>query len=102
MKIYVVDSSDKQRLEETGIELEQLISEEKLESVPLIIFANKQDLLNSLSIDEISESMGLTSIRDRAWFIQPCSAKKGFGLQEGMEWVMEQVSQNQEDENEPV
>lgn len=95
IQIYVVDSSDKQRLEETGIELEQLIAEEKLSCVPMIVFANKQDLLNSLPVDEISEAMGLTSIKDRAWSIQPCSAKKGFGLQEGMEWVIEQVSQKE-------
>ena len=89
--IYVVDSSDKQRMEESGIELGQLITEEKLSGVPLLIYANKQDLLNSLSIEEISETMGLTTIRDRAWSIEPCSAKKGFGLQDGMEWVIDQV-----------
>ena len=78
-------------MEETGLELAQLLCEEKLEGVPLLIFANKQDLISALSAEEISEGFDLTSIRDRPWNIQPCSAKTGDGLQEGMEWVVGQV-----------
>jgi len=92
-QIYVVDSSDKQRMEESSVELSQLLCEEKLEGVPLLVYANKQDLISSVSPDEISEDFDLTSIRDRAWSIQPCSAKTGDGLPEGMEWVLEQLSQ---------
>lgn len=40
--IYVIDSSDRRRMEETGIELQQLLDEDKLSGVPLLIFANKQ------------------------------------------------------------
>jgi len=40
--IYVIDSSDRRRMEETGIELQQLLDEDKLTGVPLLIFANKQ------------------------------------------------------------
>ncbi len=47
-QIYVVDSADKNRLEETGIELNLLLEEEKLNNVPVLIFANKQDLVNAM------------------------------------------------------
>ena len=50
-----------------------------------------QDLMNAAAAEEISESLNLTSIRDRKWHIQACSAKSGEGLQEGMEWCVEQV-----------
>lgn len=90
--IYVIDSSDQKRMEETGVELDQLLNEEKLDGVPLLVFANKQDLLNSLSSEEISEGLNLLNIRDRTWTIQPCSAKSGEGLHDGMEWVMESIS----------
>ena len=89
--IYVIDSSDEKRLEETGVELGQLLHEEKLNGVPLLIFANKQDLISALTSEEISEGLNLTSIRDRPWSIQPCSAKDGDGLQDGMEWVVENI-----------
>ncbi len=69
-------------------ELGLLLEEEKLAGVPLLIFANKQDLLNALPPNEIAEGLHLPAIRDRQWQIQPCSAKTGEGLQEGMEWLV--------------
>lgn len=44
MQIYVVDSSDEQRLDEAGEELGNLLAEEKLAKIPLLVYANKQDL----------------------------------------------------------
>ncbi|EGF79960.1 hypothetical protein BATDEDRAFT_89151 [Batrachochytrium dendrobatidis JAM81] len=87
--IYVVDSSDKRRLEETGTELANLLTEAKLQGVPLLVFANKQDLMNALSGDEIVAGLNIGGIRDRAWHIQPCSAKSDMGVSEGMEWAMQ-------------
>ncbi|KAI8849015.1 ADP-ribosylation factor family-domain-containing protein [Chytridium lagenaria] len=86
--IYVIDSSDKRRLEETGEELNQLLEESKLASVPLLVFANKQDLVDALPGDEIAIGLNLNSIRDRKWHICPCSAVQGEGVSEGMEWAI--------------
>jgi ADP-ribosylation factor-like protein 3 len=86
--IYVIDSADRRRMEETGIELQQIIDEEKLSGVPLLIYANKQDLLNSLSASEITAGLNLHSIRDRQWQIVPCSAKTGEGLKDGLEFII--------------
>lgn len=43
---------------ETGVELGQLLEEEKLDGIPLLVFANKQDLLNALPSSEVSEAVG--------------------------------------------
>ncbi|CAM9120683.1 unnamed protein product [Heterosigma akashiwo] len=91
--IYVIDSADTRRLEETGVELSQLLEEDKLAEVPVLVFANKQDLMNAQSSDEISEQLNLSSIRDRVWQIQPASAKTGEGLQDGMEWIVGQINE---------
>lgn len=56
--MYVIDSADRRRLEETGIELGQLLEEEKLTEVPVLIFANKQDLMNALSAEEVRTGAG--------------------------------------------
>jgi ADP-ribosylation factor-like protein 3 len=79
-------------MEETGVELKQLLDEERLANTPLLIFANKQDLMNALQPNEISDELGLNEIRDRVWNILPCSAKSGEGLQDGMEWVVSQIN----------
>ena len=43
--IYVVDASDRKRTDEAGFELDEILGEEKLATVPLLVFANKADLL---------------------------------------------------------
>mmetsp|Transcript_76531 Transcript_76531/g.236984 ORF Transcript_76531/g.236984 Transcript_76531/m.236984 type:complete len:182 (-) Transcript_76531:113-658(-) len=94
--VYVIDSSDKRRLEESGGELKELLAEDKLGGIPLLVFANKQDLLQATPANEIAESLSLSNIKDRNWTIQACSAKDGTGLQEGMEWVVGQCSAKKE------
>ncbi|CAL1525915.1 unnamed protein product [Lymnaea stagnalis] len=85
--IYVIDSADRKRFEETGEELTELLEEEKLAGVPVLIFANKQDLLTAARASEIAEGLNLNSIRDREWQIQACSAVSGEGIKEGVEWM---------------
>merc|ERR1719242_2298427 len=87
--VYVIDSSDRRRLEESGQELRELLAEDKLGGIPLLIFANKQDLLQATPADEITEALALGTISDRTWTIQACSAKDGSGLDEGMAWLVE-------------
>eukprot|EP00762_Andalucia_godoyi_P000200 ANDGO_02329.mRNA.1 ADP-ribosylation factor-like protein 3 len=89
--VYVVDSADRRRLEESGVELQLLLEETKLAGVPLLVFANKQDLINALPAHEIADAMNLHAIRDRPWQIQACSAKSGDGLSEGMEWMVKNM-----------
>ncbi|XP_063676897.1 ADP-ribosylation factor-like protein 3 [Bolinopsis microptera] len=86
--IYVIDSSDKKRFDETGEELLELLEEEKLSKVPVLIYANKQDLFKSAKPSEIANDLQLSSaIRDRQWQIQACSALTKEGIKDGMEWV---------------
>ncbi|KAI9099346.1 ARL3 protein, partial [Phlyctochytrium arcticum] len=87
--IYIIDSADKRRLEEAGEELQNLLEEMKLAGVPILVFANKQDLLTAADGAQIAEKLNLNAIRDRPWQIQPCSAKTGDGVEEGMHWAMQ-------------
>jgi GTPase SAR1 family protein len=63
LQIYVIDSADKRRMEETGEELGQLLEEDKLSEVPVLIYANKQDLMSAMAPDEITEGLNLHTIR---------------------------------------
>ncbi len=49
--IFVVDSSDEERLNECVEELNNLLTQEKLAKVPLLVFANKQDLQLALEAE---------------------------------------------------
>jgi ADP-ribosylation factor-like protein 3 len=61
--IWVIDSADRKRVEETLVELTALMAEEKLAGVPLLVFANKQDLMTALSPKEVSDTLGLHTLR---------------------------------------
>uniref|UniRef100_A0A3Q4B536 ADP-ribosylation factor-like protein 3 n=1 Tax=Mola mola TaxID=94237 RepID=A0A3Q4B536_MOLML len=89
--IYVIDSSDGKRFEETSLELTELLEEEELVGVPLLIFANKQDLVTAMPASELAESLNLHTIRDRMWQVQACSAVTVEGLQDGMTWVCRNI-----------
>lgn len=90
--IYVIDSADRRRMEESGVELKQILDEERLADTPLLIMANKNDLMNAMDAGEVTEELELNNLRDRRWHIQGCSAKTGDGLQEGMEWVVSEIN----------
>ena len=72
--IYVVDSADEARVMEVKENLTELLSEELLNGVPLLVFANKQDLDLALEAPEIMNTLELNNITDRTWNIQACSA----------------------------
>lgn len=92
--IYVIDSTDKKRFEETSVELNELLMDEKLKAVPLLVFANKQDLATASPANEMAEGLHLPSIRDRSWQIQPCSATTGEGLKDGLDWAIKNIKSN--------
>lgn len=91
--IYVVDAADPRRILEARNELGYLLEEEKIAGVPMLILANKQDLIGALTPEEISAALNLSDLRDRRWHIQACSAKTGEGLDEGISWAVKQVKQ---------
>lgn len=85
--IYVVDSNDRDRLDDARSELEQMLREPELEGLPVLVFANKQDLPNAMSVAEVSDRLGLLAIRERDWFVQASCAGSGDGLYEGLDWL---------------
>ena len=86
--IFVIDSTDKERLDIAKQELFLLIQEEDLTGVPLAILANKQDIEGALSDIQISESLGLSNIKNRQWAIFKTIAKTGKGLDNAFKWLV--------------
>ncbi|XP_053947269.1 ADP-ribosylation factor-like protein 3 [Anastrepha obliqua] len=85
--IYVIDCTDRERLPETGNELFELLMDNRLKQVPLLVFANKQDLPNALTASEVAEAVQLVRLEERTWQIIGCSAVAGTGIKDGMDWV---------------
>eukprot|EP01113_Clastostelium_recurvatum_P008943 TRINITY_DN14262_c0_g1_i2.p1 TRINITY_DN14262_c0_g1~~TRINITY_DN14262_c0_g1_i2.p1 ORF type:complete len:179 (+),score=45.49 TRINITY_DN14262_c0_g1_i2:94-630(+) len=84
--IFVVDSNDRERVSEASEELKKMMAEDELRDAVVLVFANKQDLPNAMSVAEITDKLGLHSLR-RKWYIQSCCATTGDGLYEGLDWL---------------
>jgi len=94
--ILVVDSNDRDRIEEVRDILADILSEDELRDTKLLVFANKQDLPNAMSAAEVTERLGLHNLRNRQWYIQATCATSGDGLFEGLDWLSSVLSAKQE------
>ena len=89
---WVVDSSDRERVLLCGQQLRQMLQEERLMGVSLLVFANKQDIPGSLTADQVTELLRLHEVTSHRWRVVACSAYSGDNLQEGIEWLVNDVS----------
>ncbi|ROI15571.1 ADP-ribosylation factor 4 [Anabarilius grahami] len=90
--IFVVDSSDQDRIETAAEELKKMLAEDEMRDVVLLVLANKQDLPKAMAVHELTERLGLHALRGRQWFVQPTCAVQGSGLYEGLDWLSDQLS----------
>jgi len=90
--IFVVDSNDRERISEASEELQKMLNEDELRDAALLVFANKQDLPNAMSVAEVTDKLGLHSLRSRKWYIQSTCATSGDGLYEGLDWLSNVLS----------
>ena len=58
----------------------------------LLLFANKQDLPNAMAISEMTDKLGLQSLRNRTWYVQAIWATQGTGLYKGLDWLSNELS----------
>lgn len=85
--VFVVDSTDIERLETAATELSTMLKEDELRDAALLVFANKQDQPGAQDAAAISKALQLGDLKDRDWTIMMCSAITGTGVNEGMDWL---------------
>lgn len=90
--MYVVDAADPPRLEEVKQALDEVVSFEELTGVPILCMANKQDLPNAMSCEELSRALDLERrLGDRPHHVHPCSALRQNGLEAGIRWLLSEA-----------
>lgn len=86
--IYVVDSSDWDRLDESRKELMRVINDKELANCLLIVLANKQDVNGSIKPKELIERFNMNALSgDHTWSVIPTIAIDGTGLAETLNWI---------------
>ncbi|KAG6024548.1 ADP-ribosylation factor-like protein 2 [Claviceps sp. Clav32 group G5] len=86
--IWVVDATDRLRIQDCKEELHGLLLEERLSGASLLIFSNKTDVEGCMDEHDIRTALRLDEIRSHQWHILRCSAMTGKNLQEGLAWVV--------------
>lgn len=94
--IYIVDSSDTERIDESKDAFEKMISNAQLQGVPLLVLANKQDLQECMTVPSVKQVFFETSEKfgGRDCNIMGISALKGEGVREGILWLVESIKNN--------
>ncbi|KAF9187980.1 hypothetical protein BGZ51_000915 [Haplosporangium sp. Z 767] len=89
--IFVIDSQDRDRIDEARQELHRIISDREMKDCLLLVFANKQDLPGAMTPAEVTERLQLHTMRERPWYVHPSCATTGEGLFEGLNWMSQNV-----------
>ncbi|KAJ3213455.1 hypothetical protein HDU67_002879 [Dinochytrium kinnereticum] len=89
--VFVVDSTDKDRLGEAGGELRRILEAPEMEGVAVLVVANKQDLKDALSPEEVTKGLRLNTIKSHNWNIVSASATTGEGLTSGLQWLSQNM-----------
>lgn len=85
--IFVVDSTNRDLLPSAREELHKITALREFEDCPVIVFANKQDVKGSATIQEIKDAMDLKGLKQQKQYIVASDAVKGDMVDYGMKWV---------------
>ena len=94
--IFVVDSTDRERIDAVREALETVLINDKVEGLPILMLANKQDMPDALSVSDIQAIFNkiaeLLSARDSK--VLPISALEGTGVKEALDWLVVRLERN--------
>ncbi|XP_057602029.1 ADP-ribosylation factor 1-like isoform X3 [Hippopotamus amphibius kiboko] len=89
--IFVVDSNDREHVNEAREELMRMLAEDALRDAVLLVCAHKQDLPSAANAAGITDKLGLHPLRHRNGYIQATCATSGDGLYGGLDWLSNQL-----------
>lgn len=96
--VFVVDSTDRARIEECRNELDAIVSADVLEGAPILMLANKQDRDDCIEVEDIKEVFNKIaekmSARDSR--VLPISAIDGTGVEDAAEWLVSRLVRNRQ------
>ncbi|XP_016516399.1 ADP-ribosylation factor-like protein 13B isoform X5 [Poecilia formosa] len=103
--VFVVDSSDVQRIQETRETMAQVLQHPRIAGKPVLVLANKQDLEGALPEADIIENLSLEKLVNEnkcLCQIEPCSAILGCGkkvdksIKKGLTWLLSNIAKDYE------
>ncbi|RAL49833.1 unnamed protein product [Cuscuta campestris] len=96
--LFVVDAACPSRFEDAKSALEKVLRHEDLHGAPLLILANKQDLAEAASAEELDRYLDLKKLGERVYKIQAVSAYEGIGIKESVNWLVDAMERSKRTE----
>ncbi|XP_022923138.1 ADP-ribosylation factor-related protein 1-like isoform X2 [Cucurbita pepo subsp. pepo] len=87
--IYVIDAACPSKFEDSKSAMEKVLRHEDLQGAPLLVFANKQDLPEAVSAEELSRYLDLKKLDERVCMFEAVSGYDGMGIKESVEWLVD-------------
>ncbi|XP_076840761.1 ADP-ribosylation factor-like protein 13B [Brachyhypopomus gauderio] len=103
--VFVVDSSDIQRIHETRATMAEVLGHPRIAGKPVLVLANKQDQEGALPEADIIESLSLEKLVNEQKCrcqLEPCSAVLGYGrtvdksIRRGLKWLLSNIAEDYE------
>ena len=85
--IYIVDSADLGNLDVSKIQLQQLLTSQNLEGIPLLVLGNKNDLESACNEEKLCQTLELNSIKDRTVAVYSVSCKNMVNIENVLNWL---------------
>lgn len=89
--LYVIDSSDQEAVAASESQLGNLLSDENLKNIPILVIANKQDLPEALSSDDIMARLNLQNVSERVVKLFCASAKLKTHVNDIVQWICNEI-----------
>jgi len=94
--VYVIDSSDPDRLQESWRSFDKILDSETLNGIPLLIVCNKQDIEDCLSVADIKTVFheSVEKIGHSDCTVMSVSALDGTNVQKSISWLLQCIRRN--------
>jgi len=90
--VYVVDSADPENIPASKTELHELLQKPALEGIPTLVLGNKNDLPESVGVDELIDKLNLKSLTNREVCCYSISAKNAVNIDITLDWLMKHTA----------
>jgi len=91
--VFVIDSTDPSRFDEVWSVFQTILKDKRIEGVPTLILANKQDDASSVPVETIKEHFNkqIANLNISECAVMSISALKGTGIRQATDWLLIRV-----------
>ncbi|EAY05870.1 small GTP-binding protein, putative [Trichomonas vaginalis G3] len=92
--IFVVDCSDKEKIQLAKTEIHKIAAVPELTNCPILFLANKQDVDGAIDQEELEKLIDAGGTKHLTYSVMPCSATTNKGIEEAFDWLLSKIKEH--------